>query len=145
MFNAETNLVTLLLVETDSVIKKLELVFSKDKKRLFPNSIEDNRSKIKKKHQPYKKQLSQRRRKKWAKFEELHEYSKPVRTRELNIARNKKLELSESQHFMPKVRNEAMNENGTEEKESNSSCKGRQKYSFVTENLRQSNEGSFWK
>ena len=64
LFNAERNLVELLLVETDSVIKKLELDFDKELKRLFPNSIEENRSVIKKKHQPYKKQLSRRRRKK---------------------------------------------------------------------------------
>ena len=63
LFNAERNLVELLLVETDSVIKKLELDFDKEMKRLFPNSIEENRSVIKKKHQPYKKQLSRRRRK----------------------------------------------------------------------------------
>ena len=64
LFNAERNLVELLLVETDSVIKKLELDIDKELKRLFPNSIEENRSVIKKKHQPYKKQLSRRRRKK---------------------------------------------------------------------------------
>ena len=64
LFNAERNLVELLLVETDSVIKKLELDINKELKRLFPNSIEENRSVIKKKHQPYKKQLSRRRRKK---------------------------------------------------------------------------------
>ena len=47
----------------------------------------------------------------------------------MNIARKKKLELPKSEHFMLQVRNEAMNENGTKEKESNSSYKGQQKYS----------------
>ena len=47
----------------------------------------------------------------------------------MNIARKKKIELSKSKHFMLQVRNEAMNENGTKEKESNSSYKGRQIYS----------------
>ena len=55
----------------------------------------------------------------------------------MNIARNKKLELSKSEHFMLQVRNEAMNEKGTKEKESNSSYKGQQKYCFVTDNLKQ--------
>ena len=91
--------------------------------------IEENRSVIKKKHQPYKKQLRRRRRKKWAKFKELHEYSKSVRAAKLNIARKKKLELPKREHFMLQVRNEAMNENGTKEKESNSSYKGQQKQS----------------
>ena len=87
MFNVEKNLVELLVVETNSVIKKFELDFEKELKRLFPNSIEENRSVIKKKHQPYKKQSSRRRRKKWAKFKELHEYSKLLRPAELNVAR----------------------------------------------------------
>ena len=54
LFNAERNLAELLLVETDSVNKKHELDFNKELKRLFSNSIEENRSVIKKKHQPYK-------------------------------------------------------------------------------------------
>ena len=40
LFNAEKNLVELLFVETDSVIKKLELDFNKELKRQFPDSIE---------------------------------------------------------------------------------------------------------
>ena len=50
LFNVERNLAELLLVKTDSVIKKHELDFSKELKRLFSNSIEENRSVIKKKH-----------------------------------------------------------------------------------------------
>ena len=63
MFNAERNLAELLLVETERVIKKLELDFNKELKRQFPDSIEEKRSVVKKKHQPYKKQLSKRRKK----------------------------------------------------------------------------------
>ena len=137
LLNAERNLIELLLVEADSVIKKLELDFNKELKWLFPGSIEENRSVIKEKHQPHKKQLTISRRKKWAKFKELHEYSKPVRVAELNIARNKKLELWKSKHFVLQVGNEAFNTNGTKEKESNSSYKGHQKYSFVTDNRKQ--------
>ena len=62
--NAEGNLVELLLVESDIVIKKLELDFNKELKKQFSDSIEEDRSVIKKKHQPYQKQLSIRRRKK---------------------------------------------------------------------------------
>ena len=80
LFNAEKNLVDLLLVETDSVIKKLKFDFNKALKRQFPDSAEENMSVIKKKHQPYKKQLSMRRRKKFAKFKYLHKYSKPVKS-----------------------------------------------------------------
>ena len=86
LFNAEKNLVELLFVETDSVIKKLELDFNKELKRQFPDSIEEKKSIIKKKHQPYKIQLIIRRRKIWAKFKDLYKYSKPVRVAELNIA-----------------------------------------------------------
>ena len=39
LFNAEKNLVELLLVETDSVIKKLEFDFNKELKRQFPDSV----------------------------------------------------------------------------------------------------------
>ena len=52
------------------------------------------------------------KREKRAKFKELHEYSKSVTVAELNIARNKKLELLKREYFMLQVRNEAMNENG---------------------------------
>ena len=52
------------------------------------------------------------KREKRAKFKELHEYSKSVPVAELNIARNKKLELLKREYFMLQVRNEAMNENG---------------------------------
>ena len=38
---------------------------------------------------------------------------------------------------MLQVRSEAMNENGSKEKESNSSYKGQQKYSFVMDNRKQ--------
>ena len=38
---------------------------------------------------------------------------------------------------MLQVGNEAFNTNGTKEKESNSSYKGHQKYSFVTDNRKQ--------
>ena len=55
----------------------------------------------------------------------------------MNIARNKKLELSKSEHFVLQVRNEAMNENGSKETESNSSYKCQQKYSLVTDNRKQ--------
>ena len=89
LFNAEKNLVELLLVETGSVIKKLGFDFNKELKRQFPDSVEESRSVIRKKHQPYMKQLSIRRRKKWAKFKDLHKCSQPVRAVELNIARNK--------------------------------------------------------
>ena len=64
LFNTERNLVELLLVENDILIKKLELDFNKELKKHFPDSIEENRSVIKKKHQPYKKQLSIKRREK---------------------------------------------------------------------------------
>ena len=66
LFNTERNLVELLLVENDILIKKLELDFNKELKKHFPDSIEENRSVIKKKHQPYKKQLSIKRREKKA-------------------------------------------------------------------------------
>ena len=121
LFNAERNLVELPLVETGSVIKKLEIDFNKELKRQFPDSIVENRSVIKKKHQPYKKQLSIRRRKKWARFKDRHKYSKPVRVAELNIARNKNLESSKSKHFVLQVGNEAINANGTKGEESHCS------------------------
>ena len=38
---------------------------------------------------------------------------------------------------MLQVRNEAMNENGSKEEESNSSYKGQQKYSIITDNWKQ--------
>ena len=89
MFNAEKSLIELLLVESDNVIKKLEFDFNKDLKRQFPDSVEENRSVFRKKHQTYMEQLRIRRRKKWAKFKDPHKYSKPVKAVELNIARNK--------------------------------------------------------
>ena len=134
MFNAERNLVEILLVEISIVIKRLELDFNKELKRQFPNSIKENRSVIKKKHQPYKKQVSIKRRKKWAKFKDLHKYSKPARAAELNIARNKNLDLSKSKHFVLQVGNEAINANLTKEEESHSSYQSQQKYSLVTGN-----------
>ena len=137
LFNAERNLVELLLVETDSIIKKLELNFNKELKRQFPDSIQENRLLIKKKHQPYKKQLRIRRRKKMAKFKDLHKYSKPVRADELHIASTKNLKLSKNEHFVLQVGNEEINANGTKEEESHSSYQNQQKYSLVTDNRKQ--------
>ena len=71
----ERSLVELLLAESDRVIKKLKLDFNKELKRQFPDlMIEARKSFIKKEHQPYKKQLSEQRRKKWAKFKDRHRY-----------------------------------------------------------------------
>ena len=55
----------------------------------------------------------------------------------MNIARNKKLELLKGERLMLQVRNEAINENGAKEKESNSNYKDQQKYSFVTDSRKQ--------
>ena len=57
-------------------------------------------------------ETSKMKREKRAKFKELDEYSKSVTVAELNIARNKKLELLKREYFMLQVRNEAMSENG---------------------------------
>ena len=75
--------------------------------------------------------------KKWAKFKDLHKYSKPARAAELIIARNKNLELSKSKHFVLQLGNEATSANGAKEEESNSSYQSQQKYSLVTDNWKQ--------
>ena len=137
LFNAEKNLAELLLVETDSVIKKLEFDFNKELKRQFSDSVQESSSVIRKKHQPYMKQLSIRRRKTWAKFKDLRKYSKPVRAAELNIARNKHLELSKNKHFELQAGNEGINANRTKEEESHSSYQNQQNYSLVTDNRKQ--------
>ena len=54
-------------------------------------------------------------------------YSKLLRATELNIARNKNLELSKSKHFVLQVGDEAINVNGTKEEESHSSYQSQQK------------------
>ena len=56
---------------------------------------------------------------------------------ELNIARNKHLELSKNKYFVLKVGKETIDRNKTKEEESHSSYQSQQKYSLVTDNWKQ--------
>ena len=56
---------------------------------------------------------------------------------DLNIARNKHLQLSKNKYFVLQVGNETIDRNKTKEEESHSSYQSKQKHSLVTDNWKQ--------
>ena len=65
LYNAEKNLVQLLLYESSKVIAKIELDLTNEIQKLHPTDYNTKRSELANKNEIYKKQLEKRSSKKW--------------------------------------------------------------------------------
>ena len=70
LYNAERNLVELLLYESSNVVAKLEIDFNKELLNRHPNDHKEKRIHLSKKYKGYETELERRRLKKWKKIEE---------------------------------------------------------------------------
>ena len=70
LYNAEKNLVELLLYESSKVVAKLEIDFNKELLNRHPNDYKEKHIYLSKKHKGHKNELEKQRLKKWNKIEE---------------------------------------------------------------------------
>ena len=70
LYNAEKNLVELLLYESSKVVAKLEIDVNKELLNRHPNDCKEKQIHLSKKHKGYENELEKRRLKKWNKIEE---------------------------------------------------------------------------
>ena len=89
LYNAEKNLIELLLYESSKVVAKLEVDLSNGIRELYPDSYEDKRLEMERKEDVYSKNLEKTRLKKWKTLTESNStFSKEIKEVELNKSKN---------------------------------------------------------
>ena len=89
LYNAEKNLIELLLYESSKVVAKLEVDLNNGIRELDPHSYEDKRVEMEREEEIYRKNLEKRRLKKWKNLTESNSTSsKKIKDVELNKTKN---------------------------------------------------------